>query len=83
MPQRHYFCTRPTLASTLLDAGFKGRQTANPYHPERPAWSFELSTSLASTVAEYYKQIGQAVPKVITDTLKAVAPTTAETENLI
>ena len=83
MPQKHYFCTRPSLASILLDAGFQGRQTANPYHPERPAWSFDLSTSLAFTVAEYYQEIGKAAPKVITDLLKAAAPTTAEASDLL
>lgn len=78
MPKQEFFTARPKLASQLLADGFKGAPTVNPYHPERPAWSFPITTSLAFAVAEYYKGIQKPIPNVITEYLNAEAPLTSD-----
>ena len=78
MPTKQYFCARPTLAGKLLEEGFKGETTINPYHPERPAWKFDITTSLAFTVAEYYRSINKPIPQIIRDHLQAESPISAE-----
>ena len=78
MPSKKYFCARPTLASQLLADGHHGEPTTNPFHPERPAWSFDLTTSLAFQVAEFYRSIQKPIPNAIKEHLQAEAPRTAE-----
>lgn len=78
MPQKKFFCTRPSLAGQLMSAGFRCEPAPNPYRPELSAWSFDLTMSLAFAVAEYYKGIRKAPPKAIRDYLKAEAPVTSE-----
>jgi len=80
---RTFFVTRPTLANQLMDSGFKGERTVNPYDESRPAWKFPLSQSLALEISRYYRSIEKPVPVTISNYLKAAAPTTAEAENLI
>ena len=64
-----YFCSRPSLAGELMEAGYNGKTAVNPYHPERPGWTFEITLPLAQDVALYYQRIGRPVPRVIADFL--------------
>ena len=40
MEEKTRLVTRPKLASKLMEAGFVGRKTVNPWSPERTAWEF-------------------------------------------
>lgn len=74
---KKYICTRPLLASKLLEDGFTGTRVVNPYHQDRPAWTFDFSVSLAVTVAEYYQSIEEKIPNIIQTYLRMTAPQTA------
>lgn len=78
-----FFVTRPTLANQLLDAGFEGLRTKNPYDDSRPAWKFVLTASLAFEISRYYQSIQKPVPQTITKFLQVTSPTVAEAENLL
>lgn len=80
---RTFFVTRPTLANSLMDAGFKGERTVNPYDESRPAWKFPLSQSLALEISRYYRSIEKPVPVTISKFLQVTSPTVAEAENLL
>ena len=41
MEEKTRLVTRPKLASKLMEAGFVGRKTVNPWSPERTAWVFD------------------------------------------
>lgn len=62
---KKFFCTRPELASLLIQQGHKAVETVNIYAPSRPAWSFQVNEELKRTVTEYYKSIGKELPAVI------------------
>lgn len=51
---KFYFTTRPKLASYLLQKGFKGEITLNPYDTKRPAWLFVKSDELLKRVNSYF-----------------------------
>ena len=40
MDEKTRLVTRPKLASKLMEAGFVGRKTVNPWSPDRTAWEF-------------------------------------------
>lgn len=44
--------TRPKLASRLMEAGFVGRKTVNPWSPERTAWEFPETPELVEIMAQ-------------------------------
>lgn len=56
---KEFFCTRPTLASYLLEKGFTARRTVNPYDTKRPAWVFAESPELLKIVDGYYAKVKQ------------------------
>lgn len=49
--------TRPALAGVLMQAGYEGRQIANPYNPKLVAWSFTLDEDGQSMVSTYYRNL--------------------------
>lgn len=58
-----FFTTRPSLATILFARDHRGRRAANPWRPERPAWIFAYSETLAADVMEYYHDIGKPLPQ--------------------
>ena len=50
MEDKTFLCTRPKLASKLMAAGYKGRQTVNPWSPERTAWEFDKTPEMMEIV---------------------------------
>ena len=53
-PQETYFCTRPRLASLLMEKGYVGTRVVNPYHQERQAWTFPADNALMQIVSNYF-----------------------------
>lgn len=51
---KKFFTTRPRLASYLLQAGFEGEVTLNPYDTKRPAWLFDKTDELLKCVENYF-----------------------------
>ena len=60
-----YLCTRPMLASELQVKGRRAEKMLNPWHPDRAAWSFEITDELRADVLAYYERIGQDAPRII------------------
>ena len=58
--KKYFFTARPKLASYLMECGFKGERTVNPYAPTRAAWVFEGSDVLEKYVAEYFEKEGNS-----------------------
>lgn len=56
---RSKLVTRPSLASKLMERGFVGRMTINPWSPERTAWEFPETPELVATLEE----LGSRKPK--------------------
>lgn len=67
-----YLCTRPQLASALMDRGYRARRGTNPFHPEMQAWLFELTPELAEIVAEYFRRLDKPTPRTISEYLREV-----------
>ena len=63
MKKLEFFTTRPTLATLLFSRGHIGRRTGHPWQPERGAWVFAYSETLAADVLEYYQTIGKEPPR--------------------
>ena len=53
-PQETYFCTRPRLASLLMENGFEGTRVPNPYDKDRPAWTFPATPESMHIVSNYF-----------------------------
>lgn len=53
MKDNTFLCTRPKLASKLMAAGYEGRQTVNPWSPERTAWEFDKCDAMMEIVTQY------------------------------
>lgn len=49
--------TRPRLASFLMQRGFEGVRTINPFNPKRVAWEFESTPSMLSARQEYFNKL--------------------------
>jgi len=50
-----YFCTRPSLASFLMEQGFESEQVINPFNQAyKKAWLFQKSNALMNAVAKYF-----------------------------
>lgn len=64
MPQ-DYYCTRPRLASLLMEKGYAADLKLNPWNKTKRAWVFPLTPDLAETVLNYYTEIGQRAPAII------------------
>ena len=43
MAMKTKLITRPSIASKLMEAGFVGRITVNPWAPEYSAWVFDAT----------------------------------------
>ena len=43
MEMKTKLITRPSIASKLMEAGFVGRITVNPWAPEYSAWLFDAT----------------------------------------
>ena len=43
MAMKTKLITRPSIASKLMEAGFVGRITVNPWAPEYSAWLFDAT----------------------------------------
>ena len=43
MEKKTKLITRPSIASKLMEAGFVGRITVNPWAPEYSAWLFDAT----------------------------------------
>lgn len=55
---KHYVCTRPSLAGILMECGYTATQTTNPYDPKRKAWIFKgADARLSAIVSDYYGKI--------------------------
>ena len=54
-----FFTARPKLASYLLENGFEGSRTTNPYDPNRAAWVFSRTDALMKCVSEYFDKEGK------------------------
>lgn len=59
---KHYICTRPTLASELMQKGHVGRVERHLWDSSRSMWIFEVDDDLVETVTAYYHKIGKATP---------------------
>ena len=53
MEEKTRLVTRPKLASKLMEAGFVGRKTVNPWSPERTAWEFDKCDAMMEIVTQY------------------------------
>ena len=51
MEEKTRLVTRPKLASKLMEAGFVGRKTVNPWAPERTAWEFPETPEVIEIMA--------------------------------
>ena len=58
-----YLCTRPSLASHLITAGFFAKRTANPFTPNRMAWVFDAKqndmAAIDHIVTDYYTNLNK------------------------
>lgn len=48
--------TRPDLAFTLMQRGYKAEVGLNPYKPKLAAWTFDLDDEGEEIVSNYYAQ---------------------------
>ena len=62
-----FLCTRPQLATLLIEAGFQYEQKPNPFDRNMTAWVFPISEDLARIVSDFYTEIGRPVPATIKD----------------
>ena len=54
MDDKTRLVTRPKLASKLMEAGFVGRKTVNPWSPERTAWEFPATPEVLEIIGRDY-----------------------------
>lgn len=54
MEEKTRLVTRPKLASKLMEAGFVGRKTVNPWSPERTAWEFPATPEVLEIIGRDY-----------------------------
>lgn len=52
-----YLCTRPSLASILMENGYTCKRVPNPFSPKRMAWQFKNGDDLQEIVSDYYASI--------------------------
>ena len=57
-----FICTRPQLATILMDRGCNLVMTPNPWKPHLSAWLCDLDSTSAGIISDFYKSIGQPVP---------------------
>ena len=65
MKEKTYLCTRPRLASELIQAGQTATVTVNPWKPERTAWVFPITPELCSIVTAFFVSLGKPIPATI------------------
>lgn len=46
MEQKTKLITRPSIASKLMEVGFIGKKTVNPWNPQYSAWVFDATPEL-------------------------------------
>ena len=56
---------RGQLAVSLIEAGIKYRVTKNPINPNYVAWMFELNDTTRQIAADFYREIGKPLPRVL------------------
>lgn len=74
---KHYLCTRPTLATLLSQAGVRMVMTDNPFaingrHSQ--AWSVDLTEVSAKIIADYYTSIGKPTPATVAAFIRGCRP---------
>ena len=68
MSKQYYLCTRPRLASMLIERGEKATATKNPFARDdthRQAWDIELTPNAASIISGYFVKINKPIPKAV------------------
>lgn len=68
-PGKTYFVYRAHLAQCLFASGYKGEVIPNALHPEKSAWSFDLSPDLARFLVNYYNDRNLSAPRFLVDYL--------------
>ena len=63
--ETEWICTRPRLASLLMDKGFNARPVSNPWDRDMNAWAFDISVDLIAIVRDYYAECGKPLPKML------------------
>ena len=64
---KSYFVYRAHLAQCLFASGYTGEVIPNAMHPEKKAWSFDLSPDLARFIRDYYNDHDLSAPRFLID----------------
>jgi hypothetical protein len=62
-----FLCTRPQLATILIESGFQYEQKPNPFNNQMTAWIFPINPELVGIVKDFYASIQRPVPAKIKD----------------
>ena len=62
-----FLCTRPQLATLLIESGFQFEQKPNPFNRQMTAWIFPITSDLVQIVTGFYSDIQKPVPATIKD----------------
>lgn len=57
-----FICTRPQLATILMEHGHELTITRNPWKPTLAAWLCDLNADTAAIISEFYNSIGREAP---------------------
>ena len=55
----------------LATRGFTGEPVPNVWHPERPAWRFQMSREMCEAVQAFFVSRGKEAPGIVLDYLAA------------
>ena len=66
-----FTCSRPTLATELIDAGYSAEQKTSPWDKQKTLWVFELDDKAVDIVRRHYVRVNRPMPKRIVDFLKS------------
>lgn len=62
---KEFCCTRPKLATLLMEKGYAASFGISPWNPKQHAWTFPMTPDLAVAVRDYYLQIGAVIPAAV------------------
>ena len=67
-----YVCTRPHLATLLIEAGEDVKNTVNVWHPEKSAWAVTLTERAAEMIQAYYMGLDLPAPQFVSEYLLSI-----------
>lgn len=65
-----FACSRPMLATELIEAGYSAETKVSPWNQKRTLWLFELDEKAVDIIRRHYIRANKPLPRVVSDFLK-------------